>query len=205
MLAGVAAQSAALPIAASKQTAFASPPPSNAETAAAQTGTTQAAARFNRYTDDYAAFCATPESERVFYALRNGSIVAEHLKNQDWKPTDWGNPPELPVPGGSHDGVPMISPIPDLAGEGPYKPAWESLLRYECPEWYRDAKFGIWNHWSPQCVPEDGDWPRVSMSAVRVVMRLVSKVGFPFDRVGSSKGAECGLDSPRRARQGGSE
>src|SRR5581483_6930241 len=27
-----------------------------------------------------------------------------------------------------------------------------------CPEWYRDAKFGIWNHWSPQCVPEDGDW-----------------------------------------------
>jgi alpha-L-fucosidase len=52
----------------------------------------------------------------------------------------------------------MISPIPDLAGEGPYEPTWESLRQYECPEWYSDAKFCIWNAWSPQCVPEDGDW-----------------------------------------------
>jgi alpha-L-fucosidase len=113
---------------------------------------------FNRYTQDYAQFCATPASERVFYALRNGQIVAEHLDEQSWKPTGWGDPPPLPVPGGSHDGVPMISPIPDLAGQGPYQPTWKSLLQYDCPEWYRDAKFGIWNHWSPQCVPEDGDW-----------------------------------------------
>ncbi|MCX6953349.1 MAG: alpha-L-fucosidase, partial [Verrucomicrobia bacterium] len=34
----------------------------------------------------------------------------------------------------------------------------ESFQRYECPEWFRDAKFGIWAHWGPQCVPEDGDW-----------------------------------------------
>ena len=26
------------------------------------------------------------------------------------------------------------------------------------PEWFRDAKFGIWAHWGPQCVPEMGDW-----------------------------------------------
>jgi alpha-L-fucosidase len=26
------------------------------------------------------------------------------------------------------------------------------------PEWFRDAKFGIWAHWSAQCVPEQGDW-----------------------------------------------
>ena len=32
------------------------------------------------------------------------------------------------------------------------------MLQYEVPEWYRDAKFGIWAHWSPQCVPEAGDW-----------------------------------------------
>jgi alpha-L-fucosidase len=57
------------------------------------------------------------------------------------------------------DGVSLKSPaIPGLAGEGPFKPEWESLLEYEAPEWYRDAKFGIWAHWSPQCVPEDGDW-----------------------------------------------
>jgi alpha-L-fucosidase len=42
--------------------------------------------------------------------------------------------------------------------EGPFRPDWESLQSYKCPEWYRDAKLGIWAHWSPQCVPEQGDW-----------------------------------------------
>ncbi len=41
---------------------------------------------------------------------------------------------------------------------GPFQPDWESLKSYQCPDWYRDAKLGIWAHWSPQCVPEDGDW-----------------------------------------------
>ena len=26
------------------------------------------------------------------------------------------------------------------------------------PDWFRDAKFGIWAHWGPQCQPEFGDW-----------------------------------------------
>jgi alpha-L-fucosidase len=26
------------------------------------------------------------------------------------------------------------------------------------PDWFRDAKFGIWAHWGPQCVAEAGDW-----------------------------------------------
>ncbi len=42
---------------------------------------------------------------------------------------------------------------------GPFQPTWESLAQnYRCPEWFRDAKFGIWAHWSAQCVPEQGDW-----------------------------------------------
>jgi alpha-L-fucosidase len=41
---------------------------------------------------------------------------------------------------------------------GPFLPLWESLKAYRCPTWFRDAKFGIWAHWSPQCVPEQGDW-----------------------------------------------
>jgi len=162
-LTGLAAQSAALSIAGAGKPPFASAPRPDAEATAAQAGTAPAAEGFNHYTEDYAAFCARPENERVFYALRNGAIVAEHLDDHDWKPTEWGDPPDLPVPGGSHDGVPMVSPIPDLEGEGPYKATWESLVQYECPEWYRDAKFGIWNHWSPQCVPEDGDWYARSM------------------------------------------
>jgi alpha-L-fucosidase len=42
---------------------------------------------------------------------------------------------------------------------GPFQADWESLAQgYRAPEWYRDAKFGIWAHWSGQCVPEQGDW-----------------------------------------------
>ena len=31
-----------------------------------------------------------------------------------------------------------------------------SLTNYSCPEWFRDAKFGIWAHWGPQAVPMEG-------------------------------------------------
>src|SRR5215469_8609702 len=41
---------------------------------------------------------------------------------------------------------------------GPFQPTMDSLKQYECPEWFRDAKFGIWAHWGPQSVPMDGDW-----------------------------------------------
>jgi alpha-L-fucosidase len=42
---------------------------------------------------------------------------------------------------------------------GPFAPTWESLRgRYTTPDWFRDAKFGMWAHWSAQCVPEQGDW-----------------------------------------------
>jgi alpha-L-fucosidase len=41
---------------------------------------------------------------------------------------------------------------------GPFQPNWGSLAGYKVPEWFRDAKFGIWAHWGPQCQPERGDW-----------------------------------------------
>lgn len=41
---------------------------------------------------------------------------------------------------------------------GPFKPTDESLKEYKYPEWFRDAKFGIWAHWGPQAVPRQGDW-----------------------------------------------
>ena len=34
----------------------------------------------------------------------------------------------------------------------------ESFTQYKYPEWFRDAKFGIWSHWGPQAVPRQGDW-----------------------------------------------
>lgn len=42
---------------------------------------------------------------------------------------------------------------------GPIQPTWESLVQnYRVPDWFRDAKFGIWAHWTAQCVPAQGDW-----------------------------------------------
>ena len=47
---------------------------------------------------------------------------------------------------------------------GPFKPDWRTLkAQYKTPDWFRDAKFGIWAHWSAQCVPEQGDWYARSM------------------------------------------
>jgi alpha-L-fucosidase len=51
------------------------------------------------------------------------------------------------------------APTPASIAAGPFQPTWDSLAQnYRCPEWFRDAKFGIWAHWSAQCVPEQGDW-----------------------------------------------
>ncbi len=42
--------------------------------------------------------------------------------------------------------------------EGPFSASVNSLQAYKTPEWFRDAKFGIWAHWGPQAVPRAGDW-----------------------------------------------
>ena len=41
---------------------------------------------------------------------------------------------------------------------GPFSPTEESFKQYKYPNWFRDAKFGIWAHWGPQAVPRQGDW-----------------------------------------------
>jgi hypothetical protein len=43
--------------------------------------------------------------------------------------------------------------------EGPFQPDWQSLSKYQAPEWYRDAKFGIFIHWGLYSVPAFGsEW-----------------------------------------------
>lgn len=50
-----------------------------------------------------------------------------------------------------------LPPLP--VSEGPYPASWEGLSRmYVVPQWWREAKFGAWSHWSPQSMPEQGDW-----------------------------------------------
>lgn len=58
-------------------------------------------------------------------------------------------------------GAKLVVPVSAKAlpmQKGKFEPTWESLQQYQTPDWYRDAKFGIWAHWGPQCEPEDGDW-----------------------------------------------
>lgn len=46
----------------------------------------------------------------------------------------------------------------EAMAKGKFEPTWESLQQYKVPEWFRNAKFGIWAHWGPQCQPGQGDW-----------------------------------------------
>jgi alpha-L-fucosidase len=58
-------------------------------------------------------------------------------------------------------GLPQIAQAQSFSdiAPGPFQPNWDSLTaQYQAPDWFRDAKFGIWAHWSAQCVPEAGDW-----------------------------------------------
>lgn len=55
--------------------------------------------------------------------------------------------------------TPIAAPPGFGVAAGPFQPSWESLAGgYQTPDWFRDAKFGIWAHWGPQCQPEMGDW-----------------------------------------------
>ncbi|HEU4981825.1 MAG TPA: alpha-L-fucosidase, partial [Acidobacteriaceae bacterium] len=40
----------------------------------------------------------------------------------------------------------------------PFRGTRASLKNYEIPDWFRDAKFGMWAHWGPQSAIEQGDW-----------------------------------------------
>jgi len=60
----------------------------------------------------------------------------------------------LLAPAMAQSGNPEPSPI----AEGPYQATLDSFKQYRCPEWFRDAKFGIWSHWGPQAVPGADGW-----------------------------------------------
>jgi alpha-L-fucosidase len=56
------------------------------------------------------------------------------------------------------DCLPPLPPFEPPAPRGPFQASVESLKGYKAPQWFRDAKFGIWSHWGPQAVPRLGDW-----------------------------------------------
>jgi alpha-L-fucosidase len=58
--------------------------------------------------------------------------------------------------------VAILKDVDAVGHQGPFRPDWESLQKYEVPEWYRDAKFGIFIHWGVYSVPAFGNewYPR---------------------------------------------
>jgi alpha-L-fucosidase len=61
--------------------------------------------------------------------------------------------PVLRWPAASHA---ADAPLP--IEPGPFQPTRAALESWTVPDWFRDAKFGIWAHWGPQSAPEAGDW-----------------------------------------------
>jgi len=52
-----------------------------------------------------------------------------------------------------------VKNIEGVVAKGPYSASWDSLEKFKVPEWYEDAKFGIFIHWGVYCVPAfDSEW-----------------------------------------------
>ena len=41
----------------------------------------------------------------------------------------------------------ILEHVDQVNREGTFRPDWESLRNYKVPDWYKDAKFGIFIHW----------------------------------------------------------
>ena len=57
----------------------------------------------------------------------------------------------------------LLATVDQVNRKGPFRPDWESLRTYQVPDWYKDAKFGIFIHWGVYSVPAFGsEWyPRM--------------------------------------------
>jgi alpha-L-fucosidase len=53
----------------------------------------------------------------------------------------------------------ILQQVDKVNSAGPYRADWESLQTYKVPDWYKDAKFGIFIHWGVYSVPAFGsEW-----------------------------------------------
>jgi alpha-L-fucosidase len=53
----------------------------------------------------------------------------------------------------------ILADVDRGANDGRFRPDWNSLSQYQVPDWYRDAKFGIFIHWGVYSVPAFGsEW-----------------------------------------------
>ena len=65
--------------------------PAMGQSGAATPTVASAPSGFNTLRQTYEEFCATPQGQRVFYALVDGKIVEQKLDDANWEPSGWGN------------------------------------------------------------------------------------------------------------------
>ena len=95
-------------------------------------------------------------ASELLLRVNGGNIVAVRL--------EFGNGPlgfnvyrEIQILGQAHSPQGVVINVPIALG--PCEPNWKSLGdHFKSPTWWREAKIGMWLHWGPQSVGEDGDW-----------------------------------------------
>jgi len=81
----------------------------------------------------------------------------------------------------ARDELPIVSDLAGLTTGEPFDPSWESLEKYECPEWFRDAKLGIFVCWNLHSLQGMHDWyaHRMYLEGDAVYKHHVKTYGHP--------------------------
>lgn len=85
-----------------------------------------------------------PSAALALFSLLPAFSLNAQIPNVEWKDAPVAAVKTTPASG-------------EKVTPGPFKPTWESLETYETPVWFRDAKFGIFMHWSINSVAPGGN------------------------------------------------
>ncbi|HUZ04191.1 MAG TPA: alpha-L-fucosidase, partial [Acidobacteriaceae bacterium] len=79
----------------------------------------------------------------------------------------------------------ILQDVDRISHAGPFRPDYESLDTYKVPEWYKDAKFGIFIHWGLTSVPAYEGWYArdMYMKGSRAYKHQIATYG-PLDKFG---------------------
>lgn len=51
----------------------------------------------------------------------------------------------------------LLETVDRIIAEGPYQPAWSSLMQTKTPDWFKQKRFGIFIHWGVYSVPANSN------------------------------------------------
>jgi len=109
-------------------------------------------------------FCAAFLLTALLAPLFAGQLLAQEVSQAD-KPTVATSPEEIDKlwknASSKYDSAraALLKDVESSTNRGPFRPDWESLSGYQTPDWYKDAKFGIFIHWGVYSVPAFGsEW-----------------------------------------------